>query len=348
MERSHREAIGIFFSLAIIVATAVIVREFLVSLAWASIIAVATWPLYQRVLHLCREQGMVAATVFTALVTLVFALPTLWLMSIVGNEIQAFSKFLYRANAQGIAYPHWLDEIKILHTYVEPWWMKTLGRPHGIETMLTSTTTLSLKPMTGILHQFGRQIAKRGMMLGFTIMSLFFLYKDGANLVKQVNAMGKYFLAGRWALYSNTLPGAIKATVNGLIIVGIGVGIIMGGVYAVAGLPAPVLLGGVTAVLAMIPFGVVLAFATAMGILLVKGEFLWAILVVGIGTLVMFIADHFVRPSIIGGATQLPFLAVLFGILGGVKTFGLVGLFIGPMAMVFFITLWHEADLFER
>jgi predicted PurR-regulated permease PerM len=44
----------------------------------------------------------------------------------------------------------------------------------------------------------------------------------------------------------------------------------------------------------------------------------------------------------IGGAIQLPFLAVLFGILGGVETFGLLGLFMGPMVLVLFVTLWQE------
>ena len=64
--------------------------------------------------------------------------------------------------------------------------------------------------------------------------------------------------------------------------------------------------------------------------------------------MVLFIADHFVRPTMIGSATKLPFLAVLFGILGGVETMGLVGLFIGPVVMTLFVTLWHEEDLFRR
>ena len=58
----------------------------------------------------------------------------------------------------------------------------------------------------------------------------------------------------------------------------------------------------------------------------------------------MFVADHFVKPVLIGGAIKLPFLAVLFGILGGVENFGILGLFIGPMIMVLFITLWYETQ----
>jgi len=48
---------------------------------------------------------------------------------------------------------------------------------------------------------------------------------------------------------------------------------------------------------------------------------------------VVFAAEHFVRPLLIGNSTRLPFLLVLFGILGGAETFGLLGLFIGPALM---------------
>src|SRR5262249_296866 len=100
----------------------------------------------------------------------------------------------------------------------------------------------------------------------------------------------------------------------------------------------------ITAILAMIPFGVPIIFFIVALILAAEGELFTALVLVGWGTLLMFIVDHFVRPFVIGGSTRLPFLAVLFGILGGVKGFGLVGLFIGPVIMVLFVTLWREVN----
>ena len=55
-----------------------------------------------------------------------------------------------------------------------------------------------------------------------------------------------------------------------------------------------------------------------------------------------FVADHFVRPTLIGSATRLPFLWVLLGILGGLETFGIVGLFLGPAVMAALISLWRD------
>jgi predicted PurR-regulated permease PerM len=68
-----------------------------------------------------------------------------------------------------------------------------------------------------------------------------------------------------------------------------------------------------------------------------------AAIVIGVlGMIVSFVADHFFRPTLIGNATRLPFLWVLLGILGGVETWGLLGLFLGPAIMAALMLLWRE------
>ncbi|MCC6172491.1 MAG: AI-2E family transporter, partial [Gammaproteobacteria bacterium] len=52
--------------------------------------------------------------------------------------------------------------------------------------------------------------------------------------------------------------------------------------------------------------------------------------------------DNIVRPLVISGATQIPFLLVMFGVLGGLTTFGLVGLFIGPVILAVLVAVWRE------
>jgi predicted PurR-regulated permease PerM len=127
-------------------------------------------------------------------------------------------------------------------------------------------------------------------------------------------------------------------------VVGLGVGMLMGICYASVGFPGPTLLGFVTALAAMIPFVAPVVFGVVALILFCAGSVVPAIIVAAWGTIVLFIADHFIKPALIGGAIQLPFLAVLFGILGGVETMGLLGLFVGPVVMVLFITLWQESQ----
>ena len=67
-----------------------------------------------------------------------------------------------------------------------------------------------------------------------------------------------------------------------------------------------------------------------------------AMVIVALGLAVLAVADHVIRPALIGGATELPFIWVLFGILGGVETFGLLGLFLGPALMAALVLLWRE------
>ena len=77
-------------------------------------------------------------------------------------------------------------------------------------------------------------------------------------------------------------------------------------------------------------------------LLMIMGDTLGALVVLGIGAVVIFVADHFVRPGLIGGTTKLPFLWVLLGIVGGAETWGLLGLFIGPAAMATLHLLWQN------
>jgi len=83
-------------------------------------------------------------------------------------------------------------------------------------------------------------------------------------------------------------------------------------------------------------------FAIAGFALLTQDALGQAIAVVAIGLAVVGVADHFIRPALIGGATRLPFLWVLVGILGGVETLGLLGLFVGPATMAVLVMMWRE------
>ena len=138
------------------------------------------------------------------------------------------------------------------------------------------------------------------------------------------------------------MVASVHGTVDGLVLVGLGEGFVLGIAYYFTGVPHAVLLGAVTAVAAMIPFGAVVAFGGASLFLLAQGSVGLGVLVFVLGLIVVGIADHLIRPVLIGGATKLPFVWVLFGILGGVETFGLLGLFLGPAVMSALILLWRE------
>ena len=60
------------------------------------------------------------------------------------------------------------------------------------------------------------------------------------------------------------------------------------------------------------------------------------------GVCIVSTADNVIRPLVISGATQIPFLLIMFGVLGGIASFGLIGLFIGPVILAVLLAIWRE------
>ncbi|MCP0913018.1 MULTISPECIES: AI-2E family transporter [Legionella] len=343
MNDNHKELISIGLTISIVLLALFIIHRFIPSILWAAIIAIATYPLYQRWRRLFGLKHNLAAFLFTSVLSLLLIIPLSWLVTVLVKELQLFINYLQLINREGGQAPAFIRDFPFIGQDLVIYWNENIGRPGYVRNFL-SNLHLSLTPASYYIKQIGVGLAHRGFQLGFTLLTLFFFYRDGDKIFQQINHIGETCLGGRWFRYADRLPNALRATVNGTIVVGIGVGILMGACYVLVGFPAPTLTGFITAFAAMIPFLVPIVFAIVALILLASGSMIAAIIVIAWGTFVMFVADHFVKPVLIGGAIELPFLAVLFGILGGVETLGLLGLFLGPIVMVLFMTLWYESQ----
>lgn len=344
MNQNHKELMSISLSVAIVALSIFIIHRFIPSIFWASIVGIATYPLYQRFQRLFGHRHNLSAFLFTAVLTLLLILPLSWLITLLLKELQYFINYLQLINRDGGQAPEFLARIPMIGPDLVSYWDEHIGQPQNLRALL-SNLHLALTPATYYIQQVGLNLAHRGFQFGFTLLCLFFFFRDSDVLLAQIRAVGERCLGKRWSRYADRLPRALRATVNGTILVGLGVGILMGLCYAVVDFPAPTLMGFFTAVAAMVPFVVPVVFAVIAIILLAQGSMIGALIVLIWGTLVMFVADHFIKPVMIGGAIQLPFLAVLFGILGGVENLGLLGLFVGPIVMVLFVTLWQEAQM---
>ena len=347
MNDNHKELISIGLSIAIVLLTFYIVHRFLPSMIWASIIVIATFPLYRYWRKMFGTHEAWAALSLTVLIGLFLLLPLSWLVTVLVQETQLLVNYIQDIDKHGGKVPEFITNIPFIGLELEHFWEENMGKP-GLMHHVFSNLHLTLAPASYYAKQIGLDIAHRGVQLGFTLISLFFFYRDGEGLIKQINDVGEYCLGGRWHHYAKGLPSALRSTVNGTILVGLGVGFMMGICYAIIGFPAPTLFGFITALASMIPFLVPIVFIIVDLVLFVGGHLVASAVVLAYGTLVMFVADHFIKPTLIGGAIKLPFLAVLFGILGGVETLGLLGLFLGPIIMVLFITLWQEPQLKAR
>lgn len=319
-----------------------ILRPFLAALAWAVILAIATWPLYGRFVRMFpppRRKTALAPASFGVLVGLVLLVPLAIVAVAVGREGMIVARSAVAAAKTGIALPDQIGHLPFIGQSLGDWWESNLSDPHTSAELFDLVDTSLLLQWT---HSLGTQLLHRSVVLAFTLLILFFLYRDGLGLARRVVVLATRAFGPAGEHLASQMVAAVQGTVNGLILVGLAEGVILGVAYALAGLPHSILLGAVTGILAVIPFGAPIIFGGAALILVAQSQFVAAAALFGVGLAVVIIADHFVRPVLIGNAARLPFVWVLLGILGGLESFGVVGLFLGPAIMAALMALWRE------
>jgi len=318
-----------------------ILQDFVRALLWAAILAIAAWPLYRRA-QLRFPPGrhdIILPLLFTVGTTLLFVVPLTLIAIQLGQEVRNGVAWLMQAREHGVPAPAWLDRLPVFRSQVSAWWAANLSDPESARALIGRVDR------TELLHagrEFGRQLAQRAVLFGFTLVTLFFLFRDGWRIADRLLVAITRLFGPQAQPMARQIVASVHGTVDGLVLVGLGEGAVLGVGYAFAGAPHPALLGGATAIAAVIPMGAPVVLAVAALLVLAAGKTLAAALLLGGGMALIFVADHALRPVLIGGATRLPFLWVLLGILGGVETFGLLGLFLGPAVMAALILLWRE------
>jgi predicted PurR-regulated permease PerM len=311
--------------------------RFLPALAWAGVLAIATWPLRQA---LARDMGRTAvASLLTLVLGVVLVLPLIGLGIEAAREGGFLVQWVRDIRQNGLGTPDWLTHLPFFGESVTSWWRQNLADPGAARALLGRTETSGIIAFTRTL---GIEVASRLTILVFTLLTLFFLYRDGPALIDEAHRISNRLFGPPGGHLGRNAIMAVRGTVNGLVLVGLVEGMLLGVAYLATGLPHAVLLGLATAVLATVPFGAPLVYIVCAVVLLVQSHTTAAIALLVFGSLVVFVADHFVRPILIGSSTRLPFLWVLLGIFGGLETFGLIGLFLGPAIMSVLVAMWRE------
>ncbi|MBE7729495.1 AI-2E family transporter [Komagataeibacter sp. FXV3] len=335
-QRMARAGLALFFVLLALYT----VRGFLPSLIWGCIFAIASWPLYVRARRRwhSRAHRTLLPVLFTLVIALIFLGPLALFGLEAGREAESVLRLLNDARHSGIPVPPWVGRLPYGQQTIETWWNEHLTNPADVSTLLGS---MNIGQGMKVTQQLGSQVLHRVLLFAFAILTLFFLLKDGDSVIRQSLNVSRRAFGKRGERIALQIIASVHGSVSGLVLVGIGEGMLMGLAYLVAGAPHPFLFGVITAIAAMIPFCALVAIS-AVAILLVinTGAVLTAIAIILFGIAVILLADHLVRPALIGGSTQLPFLWVLTGILGGAESWSLLGLFVGPAIMAVLHMLW--------
>jgi predicted PurR-regulated permease PerM len=315
-----------------VVTLAMLLRHFLGSLAWACLLAVITWPLHEKLLRRGWSPVASAATLLGALV-LSFSGPSVFLFNTLSNEVSTVERILGQLNQTGVPPPEWMASLPLVAKPVLAWWQEHLAVPGGLNTLIRTTAGDLVPHLTSTVSTLGPTILANALYLFLAMLTLFVLYVQGPAVVKYVDRAGLRVVPKYYAVLRRLFPLSVRGTALGLCSVALLEGIVLGIAYGIAGAPAPVLLGVVTGYMALIPGGAPLSFTLVSLLLLGQGHAGAALGLFCWGAFELFLVDKFIRPKLIGRRVELPFLAVLFGLLGGVSTMGVIGLFVGPFMM---------------
>lgn len=316
-----------------------VLRDFLIPLIWAAVLVYASWPVYRHFRTRFADRDNLAAGLMTATLAAVLFIPVLAITAMLGDELAGAFRAIQARLAQGpLTLPSALATIPWLGDQLQALLDRLAGDPTGLRDWLAAQPPRWLDEVRGVLGAIGRNTFK----LGITLLALFFLFRDGERILSETRAVLQHFLGQRVEGYWQAVTATTQGVVYGLVLTALAQGLLAGLGYWVAGMNTPVLLGALTALLALVPFGAPLVWGSAGLWLLVAGEIWPGIGLLLWGALIVSMIDNVIRPLAISSAARVPFFLVLLGVFGGLRTFGLIGLFLGPIVLAVMLAVWRE------
>jgi len=317
-----------------------VLRPFLAPVVWAAILAYASWPLYRKLRSALTRFNTFAALLMTLLMTCAVVLPVLWLLMLLQSELlnayRALAGYLTR---EPQALPAAIRDIPWLGNLLQEELIRYSNDPAALTREAAGWIQRSALALGSVLRDISRNFLK----ILFAIMTLFFLYRDGDTIAYQSRVVARRLFGDRLDPYANTTGMMTRAVLYGLLATAFAQGLMAGIGYRVVGVEGPVLLGVLTGVLSVIPaIGTGIVWAP-LGVWLLVNDAVWkGVLLLIWGSLLVHPIDNVLRPLLISNATRVPFLLVLFGAIGGLTAFGLVGIFVGPVLLGIAMALWRE------
>ena len=315
-----------------------IIEPFIVPLVWAGILGYVSWPAYEWLVRKLQGRSTLAAVLMTIAVSLAVVVPIAWLAVIVRIELVHGYHDMRAVLSGGVQLPPAVLKIPWIGDQLRDLTTRIAQDPQALGFELRKLSDRSFEQIARVIGDISRNAVK----LGFAVLSLFFVYRDGARFAAQLTRALEQVLGPRVDNYLRAIGQTVKAVVYGLGLAALVQGTLAGLGYWAAGVGAPIFLAALTTVCGFIPFAVPVLWGGVGAWLIMTGHTVAGVALLIWGVIVVGWTDHFVRPLLISRGAQIPFIIVLFGVLGGLAAFGLVGLFIGPVILAVLLAVWRE------
>lgn len=325
--------------LTLLLVLAFVLQHFLLSIAWGCVLAIATRPMTDALIRRKWSQGF-AVTITTLALMVAFATPAWVLFTSLKKEVSAIGHYVQSLDRTGLPVPDWLPGLPFGEEAAH-WWSDHLAHPGAMRELMDMAAGNLMPTFTSTLGSISTLVVSNAFYIFLAMLTMVIIHLNTTRIVDYLDTVGQRLMPIVYPRIRAVLPVSVRGTALGLCSVAILEGIVLGVAYWIAGAPMPALLGVITGYLALIPGGAPISFLSVSVLLLAQGNITGAVGLAIWGTSELFLVDKFVRPRIIGASVKLPFLAVLFGLIGGVSTLGVIGLFVGPFLMAMLFQYMH-------
>jgi predicted PurR-regulated permease PerM len=293
-------------------------------------IVVAAWPLMMKVEALLWGRRVLAVTVMTLALVLVFAVPFSLAVTTLVTHLDEIVNWVQSLRSLTLpAPPSWVESIPLVGTRTATAWRDFASS--GPEGLARYAAPYARVGGTWLLAQLGSLGAMTGQFL-LTVLISAVLFARGDIAVMELRRFGRRLAGARGEQAVNLAGQAIRGVALGIVLVALGQAVLAGIGLALAGVPFAELLTALMFLFGIVQLGVVPVLLCAVGWLYWQGSHGWAtglLIWTGfVGTI-----DNVIRPILIQKGAQLPLLLVVAGVIGGLVTLGVVGIFVGPVVL---------------
>ncbi|UCV11095.1 AI-2E family transporter YdiK [Dechloromonas denitrificans] len=340
-----RNTLAILCILGLIGLSLWVLRPFLAATVWATMIVVATWPVFKSLEQRLGNRRLPAIVLMSLGMLLLLILP-LWLAidTISGHSAQLTAAGRALAENGLPLPPDWVAGLPLFGEKLASAWRQLAAA--GTAGIMTEVMPYAADTGKWVLAQVG---GLGGMLIQFLLVVTIaaILYAGGESAARMVLRFGRR-LAGERGENSIILAGqAIRGVALGVGVTAI-VQTVLGGLgLAIAGVPFASLLSALMLMFCIAQIGPMLVLLPAVGWMYWTGDTGWATALL-VWSLIVGTLDNFLRPMLIKRGADLPLLLIFAGVIGGMLSFGLIGIFVGPVALAVTYTLllaWIEDAL---
>jgi predicted PurR-regulated permease PerM len=307
-----------------------ILRPFLSAVIWATFIAVSTWPLLLRLQKILWGKRGLATAVMTLALLLVVLLPFLGAVGTLINNGDTIANFAKALPAYHLPPPPgFLEKVPVVGEKAAETWLKlTEG---GMQGLMDKVSPYAVK----VAQWFASRVGSLGVLFAQVLLTVAItavLYASGEGAVETVRAFLHRLLGQRGDDLLPLIGGAIRGVAMGVVVTALAQSLFGGIGLAIAGVPfaGPLTAAMLILCIAQVGPGLILIPAAVWGFYSLGTG--WGVFLV-IWSVVAVSMDNFIKPILIKMGAPIPVLLVFAGVLGGLMSLGLVGIFVGPVVL---------------